>query len=139
MELIPEHQEKIKGCLEDFFSKNPSFFPRYLKSKEFEKHKGEALDHIRFFQEELPRRVNELSEFDLEEILSNTWASHYWSNIQYFAQKIIEDNGVKNVRLAFKVLLDTSKDPEERYWEVLNKIKDLGPYNNRDIGICSST
>jgi len=128
MELIPEHQEKkIKGCLEDFFSKNPSFFPRYLKSKEFEEHKGEALDHIRFFQEELPSRVDELSEFDLEEILSNIWAINYWSNLQYRARKIIEDNRVENVRLAFKVLLDTSKDPEERYWEVLKKIKGLGP------------
>ena len=120
-----ELNEKQKKNLKDYFNK---LYPTYKKSEEFEKHKNVVLDRISYFRKELPKKIDDISEIDLVEILSNTWAiSRAWGNVQYRAQKIIADNGIKKIKEAFKILLDTSIPPHKRYGKVLKMIKGLGP------------
>lgn len=126
-----ELNEKQKKNLKDYFNK---LCPTYKKSEEFEEHKNVVLDRISYFRRELPKKIDDISEIDLVEILSNTWAiSRTWGNVQSRAQKIIADNGIKKIKEAFKILLDTSIPPHKRYGKVLKMIKGLGPASITEI------
>lgn len=114
--------EQVKA-LQDHVRK----FYKYLESASFSQDINDRNSRVLFYQNELPNKINELSEIELEEIISNLWASRIWGNKQYLVQKIIGENGLDPLKDEIKRLLDTSKPASERYVRALNKIKGLGP------------
>lgn len=102
-------------------------FSKYLKSANFLQDIDDRNSRVLFYQNELPNKIDELSEIELEEIISNLWASRIWGNKQYLVQKIIAENGLDTLKDEIKRLLITSKPVSERYARALKKIKGLGP------------
>ena len=102
-------------------------FRRYADSEQLQEEKKYRLSRVSYFQERLPKRVAELSEADVNELVAMLWASRMWGNKQYLAQKIIADNGIEKLRRELKALLDASAPVETRYERFLSQIKGLGP------------
>ena len=102
-------------------------FSKYLKSANFLQDIDDRNSRVLFYQNELPKKIDELSEIELEEIISNLWASRIWGNKQYLVQKIIAENGLDTLKDEIKRLLNTSKPAPEKYARALKKIKGLGP------------
>lgn len=121
VELSAEQKRRIKDC----FGK---LYPTYKESKEFKQYKESVLSYISYFREKLPKRVDDFSEIDLVEVLSNTFTMNMPGSPQYRAQKMIAENGIQRIRKAFKILLDTSIPPHERYGKIRKmNVKGIGP------------
>lgn len=117
--LSPEQVEALQ--------KNVNRFNKYLKSDSFTKDLSDRDSRVYFYQNELPNKIDEISEIEIEEIISNLWASRIWGNKQYLVQKIINENGLDNLKNEIKFLLDSSISAPKRYTRALNNIKGLGP------------
>lgn len=107
-------------------------FRQYMATDAFQRDLAQRKARVAFFQQELPRRLEELSEADVEEIISRLWASHMWGNKTYLAQKIVNDNGIDRLRAELKRLV-TSKEPELAYARFLQEIKGMGPASVTEI------
>jgi hypothetical protein len=107
-------------------------FRRYMDTPEFQQDQEQRLKRVTFFQQKLPGLLEDLSETDVEALLSQLWATAAWGNKTYLAQKIVNDNGLQALRHQFKQLL-TSDDPEEAYGQFLERIKGLGPASTTEI------
>ena len=117
--LTPEQKRAIKTHLQAF--------RRYAASEQFQKDQEERLSRVSYFQRELPGRVAELSEADMDELITMLWASRMFGNKQYLVQKVISDNGIEKLRRELKLLLDTSSPAAARYERFLKEVKRLGP------------
>ncbi len=101
-------------------------FRRYLDTEGYRRFEAERKAHVAFFQTDLPRRLAELSEADVEALLGHLWATAMWGNKAYLAQKIINDNGMERLREELKRLVEAA-DPEEAYGHFLRAVKGFGP------------
>jgi len=117
--LTSEQKETIRTYLQAF--------RKYAAGEQFRKDQEERLNRVAYFQRELPKKVTELSEADVDKLIAMLWASQMWGNKQYLVQKIISDNGIEKLRRELKLLLDTSLPVETRYERFLKEIKGLGP------------
>jgi hypothetical protein len=108
-------------------------FQDYVKTQEFQRDQAHRLEHIHFFQEELPKRLSQLSEADLSELVTRLWASRIWGNKQYHIQRIVEDNGLDKLRVELTRLLDRTESPGKRYERFLQEISRLGPASVTEI------
>jgi len=123
--LSPDHKTKLKPYIQSFL--------RYLKTEGFKKDQEDRLRRIRYFQEELPGRLESLSEADVAEFVGRLWASQMWGNKQYLAQKVIEDNGLDSLREELRHLLDRTVPREARYERAIGRIRGLGPASVTEI------
>jgi hypothetical protein len=108
-------------------------FQAYVESTEFQSDQAQRLEHVHFFQSELPKRLPELSEADITEIVTRLWASRIWGNKQYHVQTIIADNGLDKLKTELERLFDQSQSPGERYERFLQQVKRLGPASVTEI------
>lgn len=102
-------------------------FRSYMKTSAFVEDQQSRVRRVRYFQQELPAKLGELSEADLTQIVTELWATGMWGNKQYIAQKVLTDNGVDKLRLELRNLLDQDIRPGARYERWLEEIKHLGP------------
>jgi hypothetical protein len=116
--LTAEQKNKIKSALQAF--------SKYVKSDDFSADQTERLARVNYFQRELPRRLNELSEADIDELVVKLWASRMWGNKQYLVQQVISDNGIEKLQKEFKELLDTGKPVAVRYERFAKEVMRLG-------------
>lgn len=117
--LSPEQKSAIRTHLKAF--------AKYVRGEKFLRDQKERLSHVSYFQTELPKRVAELSEADIDGLVVMLWASQFWGNKQYLVQKIISANGIDRLRQELKLLLDTSTPVAVRYDRFLREVKGLGP------------
>lgn len=108
-------------------------FRKYVQSEAFRRDQAQREEHVRFFQEELPRRLPQLSEEDVLGIVDRLWASRIWGNKAYHTQAIIADNGLDKLREELERLLDRSRSPGARYERFLREVKRLGPASVTEI------
>lgn len=108
-------------------------FKDYVKTQGFQKDQAHRLKNVHFFQEELPKRLPQLSEADLSELVARLWASRIWGNKQYHIQRIVEDNGLDKLRMELTRLLDRTESPGKRYERFLQEISRLGPASVTEI------
>jgi hypothetical protein len=125
VQLTDEQEAALQPHARDFVA--------YLSTEESKKDQSERLERVRYFQEELPERLDSLSEVDVSYLLGKLWASSMWGNKQWFAQKVIEDNGLDPLRDELARLLDTSVPPGPRYERGLSNISRLGPASITEI------
>jgi hypothetical protein len=104
-----------------------SRFRSYLRSPTFLNDQESRKKRVRYFQQELPTKLIELSEAELTQIIGELWATGMWGNKQYVAQKVLNDNGIDKLRIELRKLLDHSTSPGVRYEHWLKEIKHLGP------------
>ncbi len=116
--LAAEQKSKIKNALQAF--------SKYVKSDDFRADQTERLARVNYFQRELPRKLNELSEADIDELVVKLWASRMWGNKQYLVQQVISDNGIDKLQKEFRELLDTSKPVAVRYERFAREVMRLG-------------
>jgi thermostable 8-oxoguanine DNA glycosylase len=119
IELSLEQKKVIKN--------NFNKFKEYMGSSEFKKDFRDREDRVAYYQHDLPGKIEEFSEVDVEEIITKLWAARIWGNKLYHAQKILSDNGIEKIQTEFKHLLDTKKPASDRYQRMLKKITGLGP------------
>lgn len=117
--LTPEQKRAIETHLQTF--------RRHADGEQFQKDQEERLSRVSYFQRELPSRLAELSEADIDELITMLWASRMWGNKQYLVQKVISDNSIEKLRRELKLLLDTSSPVAARYERFLKEVKRLGP------------
>lgn len=117
--LSHQQRQQLSGHIKDFL--------KYTDSDQFREDQADRVKRIRFFDIEVPRKLSQLSEADLHEIIAPLWAIRMWGNKQYVVQQLIADNGLERLRKELAHLLDRSKPPGERYEQFLRNIKHLGP------------
>jgi hypothetical protein len=103
-----------------------------METEQFQEDREDRRQRVTFFQEELPQRLEEFSEADVEIIVKQLWASRMWGNKDYLAQKIIDDNGIDELQAQFKRLVKAS-DAEKAYNDFLWAIKGLGPASTTEM------
>ena len=103
-------------------------FKEYVNSEEYQrdieerKRREESLSKI--LQKE---RIQNLTEFELGEIISKLWATRVWTNNEYILQKIISENGMEVIRRELTNLLYGERNFEERFDHFMKNFKGLGP------------
>jgi len=68
VELSAEQKRRIKNCFE-------KLYPTYKESEEFKQYKKSVFIAYNF-REKLPKRVDDFSEIDVEEVLSKYMGRH---------------------------------------------------------------
>lgn len=121
--MVFKLSEEQKKSLKSYF-KN---FNEYMNSPEFKKDLKDREVRVKYYDEDLPTVVDELSELDVEEIVTQLWASRFWGNKQYHAQKIISDNDIEKLQEEFKHLLNKNKRAGVRYQRMVKNVTGLGP------------
>jgi len=102
-------------------------FKAYSATERYKADLQDRESRRRFFQQELPSRLEQLSEADVEEIVGLLWAHHIWSNKAYVAQKLVEENGLECLRQNLRLLYSQEIDPVEAYDRFLSSVKRWGP------------
>lgn len=102
-------------------------FKHYAGTESYQADLKDREERKRFFQEELRRRLDQLSEADVEEVVGLLWAHGMWGNKAYVAQKIVEENGLECLRENLGMLYSLQGDPEEAYERFLSAVKRWGP------------
>jgi hypothetical protein len=101
-------------------------FEQYLKSQEFQRDQAEIEKRTQYFQAVLPEKLPELSELDVQEIVSNLWASKMFANKATLSAKLVRENGIEKLKTAFRNLFDKDVPPHKRYEKFLKEIKGFG-------------
>jgi len=127
--LSPGQKKQVNAQIQPFLA--------YLETEASRGDEEDRLRRIRYFREELPARLKNLSEADVAEMVSQLWASRIWGNKQYLVQKVIEDNGLDSLRDELRHLLDRTVSPPARYERALLRIRRLGPASVTEI-LCYS-
>lgn len=102
-------------------------FKKYLAS---DQHAGDLAareKRCHFFQQQFPKRLTELSEADVVELVTHLWATQMWGNKQYLAQQIVAKNGLQVLGAQLKKLWNQTTPIASRYDEFLANIYHLGP------------
>jgi len=100
------------------FRRDPEKFNKDLKER------TEIVEFYRSFSKD---RMLSMNEDDIYEYLSKLWAMLLWGNKHYVIDKIIEDNGLRNLRENLAELVWSSKDIIHRWDTFRSKIKGMGP------------
>jgi hypothetical protein len=119
LELSKAYRNALQPHLKKFATNTES--PQFKSDLEYRR------NQIGFFQQEFARRLSDLAESDLIELLSHLWAAGIWGNKQYLAQKIISTNGIDKLKIKFERLWDTNLAVADRYEDFLENIMYLGP------------
>lgn len=117
--LSPQQRQALKPYAQSFAI--------YIQSDAFAENKTDRVHRELYYQKELPKRVDKLTEAELDELISSLWASRMWGNKQYLVQKVIADNSIEKLRIELKSLLDTATPYQVRYEHFLKEVKGLGP------------
>lgn len=116
--LTAEQKKKINNYIR--------VFNNYVKSDTFQADQIERLARVNYFRKELPQKLNELSEADVDELVVKLWASRMWGNKQYLVQQVISDNGIEKLRRELRELLDTKESVAVRYERFAKEVARLG-------------
>ncbi|MGD9893847.1 MAG: hypothetical protein AB7R89_19260 [Dehalococcoidia bacterium] len=127
--LTEQQRKELRPHIASFIQHAVS--PAYAEDEHFRR------ERLTYFQQVLPTRLAGLSEADVVELLSKLWATQLWSNKQYLAQKVIEDNGIENLSAWLADLIDANLPPELRYEAAMKRIRRLGPASITEI-LCFS-
>jgi hypothetical protein len=104
-----------------------SKFKDYSATERYKADLQDRENRQRFFQQELPSRLEQISEADVEEIVDLLWAHRMWGNKAYVAQKLVEENGLERLRQNLRLLYSQEIDPVEAYDRFLSSVKRWGP------------
>jgi hypothetical protein len=122
--LTQEEKQAIKARI--------PMFKAYMSAQQFQADQVDRKARVAFFQQELPERLSDLSEADMEAVVGQLWANRMWGNKSYHAQKIIAENGMVKLRDQLSKLIHET-DPEAAYASFLESVKGFGPASTTEI------
>ena len=85
-------------------------------------------DHQDFFQKNLSvDNIDNMQENEFSEIYKKLWASNIWQNKDWYIQnKLLEPNGIEQIKKELKKLLYSDDEIPEKYNEFKSNIKGFG-------------
>lgn len=126
--LSPIQRQALREAIERF--------KRHTATEDYKADVEDRERRERFFQQDLPGRLEELSEADVQEIVGLLWAHRIWSNKAYVAQKLVEENGLERLRQHLRLLYSPELDPEEAYERFLSSVRLWGPASVTEMLAC---
>ena len=105
--------------------------------KSYEEDREERKQLISYYQEFTKERILTMSPDKLYEYLSKLWAMLIWGNKHYIVDKIVEDNGLDNIKENLANLVWGHEDIEKRWDNFRTEIKGMGPAMISEI-LCKS-
>ena len=117
--LSPKSRNALDKAIRDF--------REYIQTEDFQRYLQDRKNRTLFFQKELPSRLENFSEADVEQIVGSLWAHQMWGNKAYVAQKIVQENTLERLRDHIQMLYQMAEDPEEAYARFLKSVKRWGP------------
>ena len=121
--VTPEQKEKIKR-----------YAKKIKKSSTFKENLDERKEREERFREALKREnLEKMDEYSFGKIISDLWATSFWKNVDYKINKVIDANGLDNLRKEFINLLYGTDPIEKRLDGALKNIKELGPSSITEI------
>jgi hypothetical protein len=118
---------KLSKAYYDALEPHLKRFKTYAKSPQFQSDMVNRRSKTEFFQRDFPKRLPDLAESDLSELVSNLWAAQIWGNKQYLVQKIVSTNGLDKLKSKLEKLWDRALPVAGRYEDFLENIAHLGP------------
>lgn len=97
------------------------------KAKNKESFNEDLLDReerINFFKEILQGEIN---EYTFGQLVKKLWAMRIWGNKDYVVDKMIQENGIKNLEKILKDVYQSKEDPGNLYQKLTKGIKYMGP------------
>jgi hypothetical protein len=124
VELTTTQKEKIKEHVEGYNSWAD-------KQQNLNDHR----EHQKFFQKSLTEeKIDSLSEEEFYELYKNLWASNIWGNKDWYVKnKLLEPNGLANIKEELKKLLYGDEEISVRYDNFKTNIKGFGPSSISEI------
>ncbi|MGD2247932.1 MAG: hypothetical protein PVF58_05965 [Candidatus Methanofastidiosia archaeon] len=121
--LSPEQKNLLK-----------KYFKKFMVSKDF-RNEIESREKQRIKTKNMLERDNleNMTEIEFGELISNLWASSIWSNKDYIVQKMISDNTIEKIRTQFNGLLYGTDPFEKRFDKFIHEVKGLGPASLTEI------
>jgi len=102
-------------------------FKNYVKTEQFQKDIQERKNRQNFFHSFTKEKINNLSEVEFKDLIKNLWASEIFVNKDYLTNKLIQENGLENIKKWLNYLLWDQEKISIRYDKFLNRIKGVGP------------
>ncbi len=96
-------------------------------SDQFRKDLKERSDFINYYQQFTEDKILSMNEEDIYQYLSQLWAMLIWGNKHYTVDKIIEENGLENLRKNMVNLVWGKQNISERWDSYRSEIKGMGP------------
>lgn len=113
-QLLQKHIQNYKDRREN----NPAQYQSDMADRE---------EHARLYLNSNREQILQMDEEGLYEYISPLWAMLIWGNKRYVVDKLVEDNGLENLKNELVNLL-WSDDPIETRWDRFRKgIKGMGP------------
>ena len=114
-----------------------NYIKQYLKWREEQKKQEltEREERVNWYKEKMgsPEKIRKLTERDLHDLIEKLWALGFWKNKAYKVNKLIKDNGLEKIKIAFIDLL-YSEQPIAKRWDDFRKsIKGFGPSSLSEI------
>lgn len=88
---------------------------------------NERKERIAYYQSWTKERILKMTEDDCYEYISKLWAMLIWGNKRYKVDKIINDNGLNNLKTRLANLLWGSDNIQRRWDNFRKSIKGIGP------------
>lgn len=109
-------------------------FKEFLKTPRAREWDEDRKQRLKSFQLVLsPNSIHRLSEEKFSEIIKSLWASQIWSDKNYKANAVLEDNSISNIRQELALLLYSDAPLQERFDRFRKHIKGLGPSSITEI------
>lgn len=113
--------QKLEQAIQSFVAKqavDPAHYKDEAKMR---------AERLAYYQSYTADRLNSMSMDDLYEYIGRLWSMLIWGNKKYVVDKIVSDNGFKNVTNQLAELLFGTKDIAIRWDTFLKNIKGMGP------------
>ncbi len=110
------------------------YFHTIMKAKDLKK-EMESREHHRTLARNVLEKhsLQNMTEIEFGELISNLWASTIWSNKDYLVQNILDNNTIEKIRNQFENLLYGTDPFEKRFDSFIKEIKGLGPASLTEI------
>ena len=89
------NQAKLNNLLKDFIN-------NYYSQSDFAEAERERASRIQRFKEIVS--AEPFTEYELSEIIKLAWSTNVWSNKEWYAKQILQQNGIKDLNKYFKLL-----------------------------------
>lgn len=115
------NKDKLQNAIQNYIEKqkeNPTFYFDNLNGRK---------KRLEFYQSFTENKLLSMSEEIFYEYIGKLWSMLIWGNKKYIIDKLIEDNGFKNIKKHLASLLFGTAPIEFRWNNFLKNVKGMGP------------
>ncbi len=87
----------------------------------------ERTERARIYQSYTAEKIRQMTHEDFYEYIGKLWSMLIWGNKTYIVDKILNENGIENLKTSLISLLYGTEPIETRWKNALTKTKGLGP------------